>query len=155
MIRNQKILNSKEIKQILSVLKDQFGFDRKLDYVFFENTKERIYIANRDFESLPYEKLNVDSIGLYVFARMSDGIRLTIEGARIVGPHCTKNIIDLTKDQLHSWLKGEDFEVEPGKVPDGHYVVRYNNDFFGSTKVKSGHAFNYLSKSRRLKVIND
>ncbi|MBN1646017.1 hypothetical protein JW868_03185 [Candidatus Woesearchaeota archaeon] len=158
MIKNYKILNSKQVKEVHSVLKAQFGFEGRIDGVFLENNKGRLYLVNRDFEDLPYEELNVDSIGLYIAARMPDGIRLTIEGAQIVGVQAKHNVLVLSEGQLHAWLKGEDLDLEEeaGRGADnGYYIVKHQEDFFGSTKVRDGRALNYLSKSRRLKVIND
>ena len=86
-----KILNSKEIKEILKMIEKQWGAKIKLDFGFLKNQKNRVFVVSRDISKIDASKLRINSIGMY-FCEMDDkGIRLSIEGAQTVGPEAKKN----------------------------------------------------------------
>ena len=66
-----KILKSREIKEIKQKLKEQFGFSKDLDYVFLQNEKGKAFITNKDLSSIDFEKLKINTIGMY-FAHLKD-----------------------------------------------------------------------------------
>lgn len=143
-----KILGSREKKQMLELLKKQFGFVGKLDYVFLLNEKKRkLYIVNRDIEKLNLERLRVNSYGFYFGTLESDGLRLSIEGAQLIGKKCTKNIIELNDEQTKLLFKGFDFEVD---FKDDYYLLKHNSDFLGCAKVVNKKLLNHTPKPRRI-----
>lgn len=159
-----KILNSKEKKELLEKLKQHYGIDvdkKKLDYTFIVNKDNRIYIVSNDIQKIISENIKIDNIGLYFGEQYKDKIRLSIEGAQIVGKEATKNIYDLNYDQMISWIKGNDIAFED--TGDDFIILRYKNpktlkyDIFGCGKYnrQTGKLMNYVSKSRRLIVVND
>ncbi|MEM4711086.1 MAG: hypothetical protein QXL18_04005 [Candidatus Woesearchaeota archaeon] len=159
-----KILNSKEKKELLEKLKQQYGIDvdkKKLDYTFIINKDNRIYIISNDIHKIISENIKIDNIGLYFGEQYKDKIRLSIEGAQIVGKEATKNIYDLNYEQMISWIKGNDITFED--TGDDFIILRYKNpktlkyDIFGCGKYnrQTGKLMNYVSKSRRLIVVND
>ena len=168
-MQNLKILNSKEKKNILKVLNEQFDYKETLsrksagapkgkllsepDYVFLRNAKDRIYIIHRDMEKMDLEKLRIDSIGIYFATIMPEGIRLSIEGSQIVGKTAKKNILELNEEQFENWLKGIDFELETDMKD--FVLIKYKDDFLGCGKIKEGRLLNYVPKARRLSVVNN
>tara|TARA_Y100000031_G_C8221577_1_gene386199 strand:+ start:924 stop:1382 length:459 start_codon:yes stop_codon:yes gene_type:complete len=146
-------LNSKECKRVHQVLERQFGFSGKLEYAFYRNRKGRIFIVTKDIAELPLDEYRINSLGLTFGTEMDDGIRLTIEGSQLIGKDSMHNILDLTKEELYSWLKGEELEVDT--VLEGFVLIRSGDDFLGCGKVIGRRLINYTSKSRRLIVIND
>src|SRR3989338_1014184 len=107
-----KIMNSKEIKEIYHLIEAQWGTKLKLDLAFLKNNKNRIFIVNKELSQLDLSKLRINSAGLY-FCEIDDkGIRLSIEGSQIIGNKATKNIAEISNEQLKQWLKGEDLEIE-------------------------------------------
>lgn len=149
---NLKVLNKKEIKKILKTINTQFGSDFNEEYSVLAN-KERIYILNKTFEGIPDEVLYYFQAGLYFASFMKDGIRLTIEGSQLVGKTATKNVLELSRNQLHEWIKG--YDVHDLTVADGYYLIKYLDDFYGSGKVKESKLFNYVPKGRRLINIHE
>ena len=145
-----KILNSKEIKEILGLIESQWEAKLKLDYVFLKNPKNRVFIVNKDIEKIDFPKLRINSIGIYFCEIDNRGIRLSIEGSQIVGPKAAKNIIKINEEQAKSWLKGEDLEID-GNC-SGFVILRNKNDFLGTGKFKSGRVLNYVNKSRRISI---
>jgi NOL1/NOP2/fmu family ribosome biogenesis protein len=161
-ISNLRILNSRETKHILEKLYEQYGYtyDKTAqEYVFLMNKDNRIYIISRNVEILPYHEMKIDSIGMYLGEMYKESIRLSIEGSQMIGPESTKNVIELDKDQMIEWIKGSDIEHEDtGKeFVITKYTDRNTNktDYLGAGKYKDGKIMNYVSKSRRLVVVNN
>lgn len=161
-ISNLKILNSRETKHIYERLKEQYGFNydkTTQEYIFLMNKDNRIYIVSRNIEILPYDEMKIDSVGMYLGELYKESVRLSIEGSQMIGPSSDKNIIELSKDEMIEWIKGADIEHEDtGKE---FIIIKYNNldtgkaDYLGAGKYKDGKIMNYVSKSRRLVVVNN
>tara|TARA_Y100000310_G_scaffold341964_1_gene443103 strand:- start:1585 stop:2037 length:453 start_codon:yes stop_codon:yes gene_type:complete len=146
-----KILNTKEIKEILKLIEDQWDAKLKPDYAFLKNNKNRIFIVNKDISKIELEKLRINSIGMYFCEIDNLGIRLSIEGSQIVGPKAEKNTVEITEQQVKQWLKGDDLEVDENY--DGFVIIKHNNDFLGTGKYKENKILNYVNKSRRVNSI--
>jgi NOL1/NOP2/fmu family ribosome biogenesis protein len=148
-----KILNSKEIKEILRLIEKQWNAKLKLNYAFLKNNKNRIFIVNKDISKIELEKLRINSIGMYFCETRNDKIRLSIEGSQIVGPKAMKNIVEINSLQVKQWMKGEDLEIENKGDYNGFVIIKHNNDFLGTGKYKDGKVLNYVGKSRRVSII--
>lgn len=149
---NLKILNSKEKKNILKILEDQYGISQKLEYAFLVNKEGRIYIVTNEISKIILESLNVNSLGVYFGEVYEGSVRLSIEGSQIIGKIAKKNIVDLSEKELEIWVKRGDIAIE--KSFEGFVIVRNGNDFYGCGKTKGEKLINYISKSRALKVLN-
>lgn len=154
-----KVLNSKETKDIYEKL-EHYGYKGKLEVIFMlSEKKERIYVFTRDLANIDVSKLRIDTMGLY-FGTVYDGqLRLTIEGTQIIGPHCTKNIIDVNKKEMQTWLQGEKLQVSqlaqhPGTV-EGFVILRYNSDYLGCGKIGGDLILNYIPKTRYIHALYD
>ncbi|MFA5141343.1 MAG: hypothetical protein WC471_00015 [Candidatus Woesearchaeota archaeon] len=147
----QKPVNSKETKQIFSLVENQWGFKPDFGYQFLK-CNDKLHIVSRDIRNIDLGKLRINSIGLYVAELKNNQVRLTVEGSQLIGPYATKNVVDLPKDQLKLWLRGEEVPCNEG---DGFVIVKHNNDYFGCGKIKEGRIINYLPKTRRLNAIPD
>lgn len=161
-IGNLKILNSRETKHILEKLSEQYGYayDRtEQEYVFLMNKDDRIYIVSRAIELIPYPEFRIDSIGMYFGEMYKESLRLSIEGSQFIGPKSSRNIVDIDKYQMIEWIKGSDIEHED--TGRDFVMIRYTDpengksDFFGAGKYKDGKIMNYVSKSRKLVVVNN
>jgi len=161
-----KFLNSKEVKEILKLIENQWGAELKLNYHILKNNKNRIFLINKDINKIELDKLRINSIGMY-FCDLENGIRLSIEGSQIIGPKATNNVAEIDEEQVKQWLKGEDLELREGSssrtsnispLPSprsrqdysGFVVIKHDNDFLGTGKYKEGKILNYVSKSRRI-----
>ena len=144
-----KILNRKKIKEILALIKKQWGTDFRTELVFLMNTQDKIFLANREVFSLDLEKLRINSIGLYFGELKNNELRLSIEGSQLVGKDAKQNLIELNEKQAMQWLKGQDIDIK------GQYksfvILKHNNDFLGTGKYKDGRVINYVPKARRFK----
>ena len=147
-----KFLNSKETKEILKLIEEQWGAKLKLDYILIKNSKNRIFIVNKDTSKIDFSKLRINSIGMY-FCDLENEIRLSIEGSQIIGPKSTKNVVEIDEEQAKKWLKGEDLEIEDKGNYHGFVIIKHENDFLGTGKFKDNKILNYVSKSRRINAI--
>ena len=147
-----KILNSKEIKEILKMIEKQWGAKIKLDFGFLKNQKNRVFVVSRDISKIDASRLRINSIGMY-FSEIDDkGIRLSIEGAQAVGPKAGKNVVELNEEEAKKWFKGEDLEKEC-KDCSGFIILKHKNDFLGCGKYANGKILNYVGKTRRVNLI--
>ena len=149
-MQNLKILNKKEIKNILELIKTHFGCELELDYAFLMNQKNRIFIANKELFDVDTKKIRINSIGLYFGELSNNELRLTIEGSQLIGPKSTKNVVELNDSEMRKWLKGEDLEKEVGEK--GFVILKHGDDYLGSGRVKDDKILNYVPKTRRLSV---
>ena len=145
-----RFLKSKEIKQILGLLKEQWGYEKKLDYNFLIDTEGDIFLINKDVEKIRFEDLRINSLGVYFAEYRNDELRLSIEGSNIIGKDAQKNIINISDDEIKYYVKGEDLPSEADYK--GFILLRNNGDFFGCSRIKNGRLLNFYPKSRRINV---
>ena len=144
-----KILNSKEIKGILSIIDYQWGCRKKLGYAFLMNGKGRIFVVSMDVGLVDFEKLRINSMGLYFGEIKGDDLRLSIEGSQIIGPLASKNLVDIDGREMSSWLRGNDLEKDcPGC--SGFVIIRNDSDFLGCGRYSNGIIKNFVPKTRRI-----
>ncbi|MBS3145356.1 hypothetical protein J4414_00955 [Candidatus Woesearchaeota archaeon] len=141
-----KILNKKQIRELMNLLNKQFGFEDNLDYVFVKEGKD-YYITNRNIGSIDIKSLNIKRIGIFFGRVINNNFILSIEGSQIVGSKSKKNIIDLDEEEVECWFKGMNIMKD---VEKGIYLVRYKKDFIGSCKAANFEMFNSLDKNRKV-----
>jgi len=146
-----KILNKKEIKEILNSIDKQWGAKIELNYAFLKNPKNKIFIVNKDISNIDLSKLRINSFGMYFCELNPAGIRLSIEASQIIGPKATNNVAEVSKAQTKQWIKGEDLEIKGNY--SGFLIIKHKNDYLGTGKYKDGKILNYVSKSRRISTV--
>ncbi len=149
-MQNLRVLERKDKKKFLELLKKQFGFEDKLDYTFLTNNKNKIFIVNKELANIDLEKIRLNSAGLYIAEFRNNEVRLSIEGSQLIGPKSNKNIIELDKKQAREWLKGKD--IEQVTEAKGFTILKHNKDYLGSGRVKENTILNFVPKTRRLNV---
>ncbi len=157
----QKILNKKEIKEILVIIKNQWNTDLELDYAFFLSQKENLYIVNKEIANYDLSGLRINSVGIY-FGEFHNGeLRLSIEGSQIIGKHAKKNVVELKDEDIKKWLNGQEimildfgFWIADLENISGFVIIKNKNDFYGCGKVVGNRILNYVPKNRRVKTVN-
>jgi len=148
-----KILNAKQIKIIRQKILEQWGADFKTDFAFLISSKNKIYIVSRDISKICYEKLNVDVVGLYFGEIMKNGeLRLSIEGSQLIGSKATKNVVEISDEDVRKWLFGENIKTE--SKCSGFIILKNKNDFLGTGKIKENEIINFVPKIRRISSEN-
>lgn len=143
-----KFMNNKEKKKILNILKDQFGFEDNLDYIFMINEKNKIYLTNADLDSIDIQSLKVNTFGLYVGELSGDEIRLSIEGSQLIGPGAKTNVLEVSEIDKRKWLKGEELYQDYPSLK--FIIIKSGNDYLGCGKRREDRILNYVPKTRRL-----
>ncbi len=146
---NYAFMASRELKEFFKLIEEQYG---KVPPLFsklaFIRGKERIHAITRDVEKVDLQQLRINSMGLYIAEVKNGQLRLSIEGAQLVGPSATKNVCELSDEQLREWFKGNDITIE-GKY-EGFAILKHGTDYVGSGKYKEGVILNFVPKARRL-----
>lgn len=142
-----EFLSAKELKPVLVFLKEHFGVEKKFEFGWYLS-KERLFCISRDVELVNLTELNVNAAGLYIGEWKNGELRLSVDGSQIVGPFASKNIVELSDEELLAWLRGEVLEK---KVENqGIVFIHHDKDFVGCGKVKEGKILNFVPKIRRL-----
>ena len=149
-MQNLTILNKKQTKEILRLIKKQFNADFKSDFAFLKNEKGKIYLINKDISKISLEKIRINNLGLYFAQTYTNEIRLSIEGSQLIGPLAKKNILELTEQQTKEWMAGSDLDIDEDY--SGFVLIKNKKDFLGCGKVREGKVFNYVSKARRITI---
>jgi len=144
-----KILNGKEIREILGMVEEQWSAKISLDCGLLKNNKNRIFIVSKDISRIDTSKLRINSVGMYFCEIDRQGIRLSIEGAQIVGPSASKNVVEIDEEEAKKWFKGEDLEKECAGC-SGFVILKNKNDYFGNGKYSNSRILNYVGKNRRI-----
>src|SRR3989344_480038 len=108
----REFMNSKQVKVFFHAIEQQFGVIPSLfkEVAFLEH-KDKIFIMGRGVDDVDLSHLRVNSMGLYAAELRNGQVRLSIEGAQIVGPFATKNVVEISDEKAGSWLQGNDVEV--------------------------------------------
>lgn len=149
-----KILNKKEIGEIEGLIRDVYGAEDCLkNFVVLKTGKEeKIWVASKKIFELELEALRINSIGFY-FGRIDRGkLRMSIEGAGIVGPKAKKNIAELDENSIWDYIRG--FDVTPSSLKNteenSYVLVKYEKSWIGVAKLADEQLFNVLPKSRKI-----
>lgn len=149
MKENYDFVPSRDLKQFCKKVKDQYGRVPELfDELAFVQGKEKFYVIGRDLDKIELKNLHINSIGLYIAEIKGGQLRLSIEGAQLVGPSATKNVCEISDEQLKQWFKGQDLKVEGDY--SGFVILKCGSDYVGSGKYKEGLVLNFVPKARRL-----
>ena len=143
-----KILNSKEKKKIVFMLKKQYGYNKKFAYVLLQNQIGRIYIVNEEIFDLNLDNLRINSFGIYFGTEESDTIRLSIEGSQLIGGLCNKNVVEISEQEAKNWFFGLDLEINGGFK--GFLIVKSGSNFLGCGRFFNNHIHNFIPKTRRI-----
>ncbi len=137
-----KPLNSKEIKEINNKLESQFGIKTKLDYLFYVNREDKIFLMTKDMQKLDLSKFRVNSFGLYFAKLEKNSIRLSVSGSQLIGKKAGKNVLEI--NQKEEWLNGQN--VECNKELKGWFIIKNKEDFLGCGYCKNGIIQNFIPK---------
>lgn len=148
--QDENIFNSdsKEIKEIVQQISDNYGIDEKMwnEFLFILRSGDLYFVATNNFE---YERIKFLRTGIKLATLDKKvGWRLTSNAVQILGDKITKNILNLqSKDQLKTYFMGQKTKID---FPDSDFVViKYGDYFIGSGKVKDSILLSYFPRSRR------
>jgi len=157
-LREIKLLSDEEVRRVLQILEERFGAKTdKLakNYLFFKDKKGKIWICTQEIGKIELKRLKIQKIGLYFgFFESKRKLRLSIEGTQLIGSLATKNVIELTREEMELWMRGLDLEKrlpKSSKVSEGPVILKCGDDFLGSGVYREGRIMNMVPKERRIK----
>jgi len=156
------VLNTREKKKIVDDLKEQYGFSGAIEGALMMNKDKKIFLITPDIAQISRDQdkeLRVDAAGLYIGKVEINGIRLSMEGSQLIGPHSNKHALEIDEEHLEPWVKGEDFELSEQEQKktggeDGFFIIKFGNDYIGCGQIKNNNLRSMVSKERRLKNLN-
>lgn len=147
-----EILNTRKLKKIKERLIEQFDYALEEDYAFLLNEKGRLFIVNKDISRVDLKKLRVDKYGLYFGEWREEELRLSMEGAWIVGRKAKKNVVDLDEEEIRKYFLGEDLDKDLGEEKRW-VLLRFKGEVVSCAKYKEKRILNYLPKIHRSKEL--
>jgi NOL1/NOP2/fmu family ribosome biogenesis protein len=147
---NIEFIKSNEKREIVEKLREQFGIN-KLPYLLIRTGKEKIRAFSGSLSKEEIMELGkiarVELIGSYLIK--DEGLyRLSFDAVSLLKGQISKNIIDVSDEQLAQWIRVYDLELAG---PQGVVVIRHNSDFIGCGKSNGKTIYNHIPKDRRLK----
>ncbi|MCX6707039.1 MAG: hypothetical protein NT001_02760 [Candidatus Woesearchaeota archaeon] len=150
-MENLKILNSREKKNVLKLVKEQWDADFDTDLVVLLSNRNKVYLVNADFSKVDEKHMRIEKVGLYFGEIVDKEIRLSIEGCQLIGPIAKKNIIELSDGEVKVMFHGNDLiKKDIGDGKRGFVILKNNSDFIGCGKVRGEEIINYIPKTRRI-----
>ncbi len=150
---NIHFIKSSEKKRILEQLEEQFGIE-KLPYLLIQSGKDKIRAFSGHLskdEILKMSQLaNIEVIGLYLLRREHD-LRLSFDAVHLLKNQINKNILKISHDEMQAWLRGHNLKIENKDTRTKTLIIKHQDYFLGSGRLKSGFLINHVPKERRLK----
>ena len=149
MKKSLKPLASKEKKQLLAQIKEQWNADFKPELVFFINEKQKLYAVHKDIAKIDLSGARINTVGMYFGEQKKGELRLSIEGSQLIGPIAKKNVVELDEKERIAWLRGEDLHKEGDW--SGFVIIKHDTDYMSTGKYTSDkRILNFVPKARRL-----
>ncbi len=115
------------------------------------SNKDKVIITNKsagDFIKVYHRILNIQNAGFYIGMFERNNLRLSIEGAQLIGKNATKYTLEISEEECWNWLRGFDLDKE---VEQGFIILTFKGDIVGVGNSKEGRILNTLPKERRIK----
>jgi len=135
------------VEKILKEIRNRFGIPEEV----FSNWKiieaGDLWIMSEEAFKFPIKNFSRKGIRLVRVYR--DGYKLTTAGIQIFGKYATKNVLEISPDQVKDYLEGKDLSVGSCNVENGQVIIKYGDDYLGSGLYVNGKVKNQLPKGRR------
>ena len=161
-VSKYRVLRNNEIDLIQAVLVEQFGYIEKLvkNYKLYQK-ENQIYFCPKEIRSID-EKVYLERRGFEVgeFLHKRNGateFKINHLGITLLGKDFTKNVLELSEEEVQKYLKGENIELDSclrrndnlwgGVFPqDGLVVLKYRNVIFGKGLLKANSIKNQIPR---------
>ena len=146
-----EFFDSKRRKKLLAELNETFGIT-ELPKILFETGREKIRGFTGDLtidELYTLDRLtNIEFMGIYLFRKDMQFMRLWFDGTILLKEQINKNVIEINIEQLEKWMVGHNLDIA---VEKGIYVVKNGDDVFGCAVSDGKHLINFVPKERRIR----
>lgn len=155
----KKVLSSKEIREIETIIEKNYGCKVGLhNYRVFMTGEEKIWIASKDIDFGIFDVLKrCYRIGIY-FGKLKRNrkIKLSIEGAMIVGRKATKNVVFIGEKEAIKFIQGYDVRADKliNAEKNNFVIVKCGNAIIGTGILRDDYIENLVPKARRIVKID-
>ena len=151
----EKVLGRKEKRELESRIEKNYGCKIGLEkYNIFMTKEEKIWLASPSINFSIFDILKrCYRIGIY-FGKLkrNNKIKLSMEGAMIVGKKATKNVVFLDIKEAEKFMQG--YDVVPDKLMEAEMhnfvIVKCGDDVIGTGILRDGYVENLIPKARRM-----
>lgn len=143
------IMRNKDIKQVLSLIQEQFDCGIKGEHLFLISKNDKVYVTNPELQKINTDNLKINNTGSYFGKIERGGFRLSIEGSEMLDKP-QKNILELTDEEFQAYMAGENLVLDT-KQENAYKIIKYKKHFVGCGRVSNNVLLNYIPKSRRAK----
>lgn len=148
-----RTLKKSEKDIIWKFLKNRFGIKTIEANKYIDNlltNDKRIWVVSKTIMNSKID-FTVVNAGMYFGFMEKDCFKPSLEASMLLEKHATKNVVELSKEQLNSWLVGKDVEGR-FDVEEGYVFIKHGNDILGCGKYKNNRIMNFVRKGRRVVV---
>lgn len=142
-------MRNKDIKQVLSLIQEQFDCGIKGEHLFLISKNDKVYVTNPELQKINTDNLKINNTGSYFGKIERGGFRLSIEGSEMLDKP-QKNILELTDEEFQAYMAGENLVLDT-KQENAYKIIKYKKHFVGCGRVSNNVLLNYIPKSRRAK----
>jgi len=151
----KKVLKGMELKEIEEIIEKNYGCSIRLENLFM-TSDGKLWIAGDGINmELTLNLKRCYRIGLY-FGRLKRNkkIKLSIEGAMMVGKKAKRNIAILDDEEAKQFAEGNDVHRFDDIECDMHnfIIVKRGEDVIGVGIMRDGYIENLIPKARRMKI---
>lgn len=146
-----EILKRNKKKEVEELLEKEFGIKIPVPYHLVRQGKDKIRIftgnlSPNDIINLS-KLLSIETVGLYFAFMKKQEFRLSFDASILYGKN-SKKVIELNKEELKLWLKGED--IYKNIKTKGFVIIKYGSDVLGCGKISQNKILNFVPKERRV-----
>lgn len=141
------IKDEKWEQEVWKLLHNQYGISQLPGYRLLRSGRKRIRIISEEAFKLVTQVPCAGPAGLYFGEYRPHVVRPSMDGAQLIGPHATKGVVTITKEQTARWLQGQSIETEDEQR--GYVIVSDGRSFLGCGSLSNGTLLSFVPKVRR------
>ncbi len=142
-------LSKGKIKVLKKALRDDYGFTPPEEWVFLERGKNKIWLTNKKVVNHILKDSRIEGMGIYFGYLDNHNIRLRVESSQLIGPHASKNLLEISEEQARMYIRGYNLEIN-NNLDKIYVILHYKNGFIGVGKNNGEKIFCHIPKKRRI-----
>ena len=136
-------------REVIRWWSERFGVPEEVfePYEFFMRGKNTIWALRRT-EKLP-TGLKFEALGMVIMRKGKFGWKPTTNAIQVFGRYATRNVVELTEEQMRVFVAGGDVEGPFEGLEEGYVVVKYRGKPLGCGLYRRGVLKSQVPKVRR------
>ena len=147
-----KPLKNKIVKELKNELLNTYGFKTPNDWLFYYLNENRIWLLSPELAEFDTGYLNVELKGLYFCYFDYERLRLSPEGAQLIGMKASKNVLLITDKQAEEIIRGFDIDIETNLEAD-YLILKTRKGILGVGKNHKNKVLCQFRKNSRIRKL--